>query len=628
MAFKYKHLIKYIDFLGEDIKLNIKGEHQIKTIIGATLTIMIVVVLATATWLMGSDMLYKQKPVTDVQELPYKQRPFIYLTNETFPIAFCLQRYDQKVFDIKSYFRMEVIDWKAFNTNQTSTSKTYEFEQCTYDHFPKIENKTYLVTAGITNYYCLKNQNITIGGYWDNDFIEYSIFRIRLCDNQTDGGACAPKEEINQFFNKELIAFNLYVQNTIFDLRNYTSPEQIYLLNLFKNVKLTSRKSFNIFIREQELASDDGFMFEDITNYTSISYDTSDVDDADISESSLMDINLFVAPHKMYYYRYYIKIQTVLANFGGTADALFIIGHSIAMYFAHINLNQKLMNKIFDFNLEQKKGKPMSNSLGKDMEILHKLAAKLNNSDKSAEGNKNSSQAIETSNKDINARNKANFINVKVIEIKSNPYLIDMKSKDNIRSNRNSNSNLISVNSNNSNNSASHNKNNPDDHGKHRPKKSFTLSDIVNTVMKKNPDKKLKLLFTESLKKPFFYACSNPKQRTKYKLFDKASSTLKDYMDITSIVKQLEEFQKLKVILLNSEQLAMFQFVAKEECSLEDKVELRSKIAKLKAFVSDHERMVQIILDYKEKLDSEGTPISPLDKKLFEVLDDDIKKMI
>jgi hypothetical protein len=615
---KYKNLIKSLDFLGEGIKLNIKGEDEVKTLIGAILTIMITIVLATATWLMGNDMIYKEKPTTEVQDLPYKQRPFLFLTNETFPIAFCLQRYDQKVFDIKSYFRMEAIDWKAFNTNQTSSSKTYEFERCTYDHFPKIENKTYLETAGIANYYCLKNQNIIIGGYWDNDFVEYSILRLRLCNNQTDGGACAPIEEISRFFNEELIAFNVYVQNTIFDLRNYTSPKQLYLLNLFKNIKLTSTKSFNIFIREQELISDDGFMFEDITNYTSISYDTSDVDDADISESSIMDINFYAAPHKLYYYRSYIKIQTVLANFGGTADALFIIGHAIALYFAQIQLNQKLMNKIFDFNLDKdrKRNKSrLSKSVGKDMEILQKLV-KGNVINKIVIGEiKNSSkqEIIDKSDQNISIKNKANYLIIKPAdkELKS-PLGADISNKDNISNNN------VSCNS------------GPDEQEavRHITKKKSTLNDIVSTVKKKNPEKKLKLLFCDSLRKPFCSRCKNPKQVNKYKLFEKASSTLKDYMDITSIVKQLEEFQKLKVILFNSEQLAMFQFVAKDECSLEDKVELRSEMAKLKAFVSDYEKMVQIILDYKEKLGSRGVPISPLDKKLFELLDEDIKKMI
>jgi hypothetical protein len=342
-----------------------------------------------------------------------------------------------------------------------------------------------------------------------------------------------------------------------------------------------------------------------------------------------MDINLYVAPHKLYYYRNYIKIQTVLANFGGTSDALFAIGRTIALYFATLQLNQKLMNKIFDFNIDRSKRRSqISRSLSRDMEKLHQIL-NINKNNKNNYVIKETPELemnvgqMDKSEQVINISNKFNLLNTSSFVDKEmkGPSEIDLNNKDNVNNNSN-------VHENQGINYEGANSPEQEVIGIKPQKKSFTLNDIVSSVKKKNPHKKLKFLLSESLKKPFCKCCANPGLRNKYKLYDKASKTLKDYMDITSMVKQLEEFQRLKVILLNCEQLAMFQFVAKDECTLEDKVELRSEIAKLKAFVSDFEKMVQIILDYKEKLDSRGIPMSPLDKKLFELLDDDIKKMI
>jgi hypothetical protein len=606
-------IIKACDLFGETIQLNLKGHHNIKTVYGGMITILIFILLAGATWLMGNDMFYKEQPTTAIQEISYKQRPFFNLNRNNFPIAFCLQRYDQTVWDIKQYFKMEVLDWKAFNTNTTSAVKTYEFENCTNEHFPKLDDE-YLTIAGVRNYYCLKDQNITIGGYWDNPYVEYAVFRIKMCQNDTKT-TCAPVDEINHFFNDKLIAFNLYVQNTIIDPRNLQNPEQVYLLNLYKNVKPNSRKNFNIFIRQQELYSDEGFIFEAVSNYSSLAYDTSEVDDSDASPDSLMDINLFVAPHKMNYYRNYLKVQTVLANFGGISDALFIIVHVITFYFAQGELNQKLMNKIYDFNFEGNNQKrKIEKKISDELEKLHKVIEKERRKSQLLEmGAQVIQDEIDRSEEIMKAKKDSVFMDNRTINTPFEIELrklgrgetIEFKVKETTQQFDNSAIKLSS-----------------------EKKSRFSLEQIIDAAKKKNPEKKIKLSFCEKLNKPCCQNLTSATTRIKYALFEKASEELSKYMDITKIVQQYEEFQKLKVILLNNEQLAMFQFISKDVCSFQDRIKFNNEIAKMKAFANDHEKLVRMLLDYKDKLDMRGTPISTLDMKLFDLLDGDIKKMI
>jgi hypothetical protein len=620
---KLHTFFKYFDLFGENVQLNIKGEHKIKTIFGAILTLMTASLLMGATWLMGKDMFYKQEPMTDIQEVLYTNRSFYNLNKHTFPIAFCLQRYDQTVWDIKKYFRMEVLNWKAFNPNTSSLNYTYEFENCTHEHFPNL-SEDYLKTANVKHYYCLKNQNVTIGGYWDNEYIQYAIFRLRRCSNETDG-LCAPNEEIDRFLKKELIAFNLYVQQTVIDPRNLTQPEQIYLLNLFKNVKLSARKSFNIFIRDQELFSDEGFIFKDEAKYYSLAYDSSDVDETDQAIESLMDINLFVSYHKLNYFRSYIKIQTILANFGGISDALFLIISMISVYFCQNYLHQKLMNKIFDFNLvenidiKQGRRKSVANSLSINVEMLEK---KFSKDSKEKEESKKCDK--EDKGNVLISENKSNTIiymennnNSHIENHTKSPFEIELKTENNFKmlnepnpTNTNTKKESVTIAT------------------RTLADKKSSIANIVNNVKRKHTEKKLKLTFCESLMKPFCQGTASKQTRIKYSLFDKASRALEKFLDIANIVHQLEEYQKFKVTMLNCEQLAMFQFISKDICTLEEQVKLSNEIARMKAFVHNKEQLVEMLLDYKGKLDSSGIPIQPLDQKLFELIDNDVKKMI
>lgn len=120
----------------------------------------------------------------------------------------------------------------------------------------------------------------------------------------------------------------------------------------YKNVRIACSKSMKIFIREKDLVTDKGFIFEDTYTDSSYSYDYSDSDDADPSSDSLMDINLMVANHKLIYRRKYIKIQTILANLGGLFKALSLAFYFLSFFFSIVKMNLKIVNKIFDFEIE------------------------------------------------------------------------------------------------------------------------------------------------------------------------------------------------------------------------------------------------------------------------------------
>jgi hypothetical protein len=339
-----KKAIEFCDIYGESIQLNIKRELKSKTFLGGLLTIITFGLIFGATWSMGEDIIYKTHPSTDIEDQLFVERPFYYLDKYNFPLSFCFQDYDQLTYNIPSYFKFEVINIKTYNTNSTTETSKYEFENCTYDHFPNLPNQ-YLDKAGIRKYICLKDQNITIGGYWDNEFIQYVVFRIRLCNNGTDGGTCAPQEEIERFINSRPFAYNVYFQNSIINANKYTTPTQSYISVIYKNLRLASSKVANVYIRSQEIDTDVGILFQTLIKNMSYAFDSSDVDDSDPIADTLMDFNFFVANHKPIFHRSYLKVQTVLANIGGLAKAM-LLGMYLITFYSTVKLNTTIMNKI------------------------------------------------------------------------------------------------------------------------------------------------------------------------------------------------------------------------------------------------------------------------------------------
>jgi hypothetical protein len=321
---RIKNFFSFFDINGEHISLNIKGKSQSNTAIGGIFTILAIAMILIATWLTGNDIIYKTQPLTDLEDQLFKQRPFIYLDKYTFPISFCLQDNYQNTYNVPKYIKYDLVNMKIYSTNATVETTPIESENCTYEHFPNML-KDDIDKSGIINYQCLKNQNITIGGFYDNPIVQLALFRIRLCNNETDGGICAPIEEINQFIGTKVLAWNVYFQNTIINPKDYANPSQPYILNQYKIIKESAFKNFNIYVRRQEIETDHGIIFNAPETEITYAFDGSDVDEADAVPDSMIDINFMVANHGPILHRRYLKIPTIVANIGGLANLLLLL---------------------------------------------------------------------------------------------------------------------------------------------------------------------------------------------------------------------------------------------------------------------------------------------------------------
>ncbi len=132
-----KKNIMHLDFFGEEFKFNIEGEGSVKTGIGGILGLLCIGLMIGATWTLGKDILYKEKPQLTIQEYLYDRRPNITLDRYSYPISIAFQRApDNKVFNDPRYFKYVVQKVTVNNTNAEMTTESYDIEACREDHFP------------------------------------------------------------------------------------------------------------------------------------------------------------------------------------------------------------------------------------------------------------------------------------------------------------------------------------------------------------------------------------------------------------------------------------------------------------------------------------------------------------
>jgi hypothetical protein len=589
---KLSWLFKFIDVYGQGISLTLNKKKSTTTVIGGILTIITVGLLIAATWSTGKDIFYHLQPIISFEDQLFTRRPYVNLDSYNFPMAMAVQDYSQNTFDLPRYFTPEIILSKVYNSNGTTINRNLEMEMCTYEHFPNL-SLDYLVKAGVTNYFCLKkNQNTTIGGYWDDESITYLILRLKLCINKNQSDtSCASLEEIKKFIinHSTALDWNLYYQDSIINANNYEKPVQYFLNVLYRNFVLDSYKMYNIFIRQQEVTTDDGFLLQNKYSESSIGFDRSDSDDSQItSDFILVDINLYISNHKPIYHRKYIKIQEILANIGGLAKAVMMISSILSYCYSEYKKDEIILNTVFDF-IYQNQSENKSVIKTSQNNIL--------------EGAKNLSYLYEAKNIGKNDQQKLgnNF------DFKINP---DASSFNSIR-----NFEIIKKIEKN---------NNPKMFRKQKIKKE----EIDRLIKEKSKSLKIHYSFFDVTKLIFCKYCIKGELQQKYKVLQKCEEKINQYLDIRFFIQKLDEFDKFKFILLEEEQLAMFHFISKFKCSLGD-YNYEEGVNKLEILTKENEKMFRILEDYHRRMILPGRKsANKLDEKLYSLVNSHIKEIL
>jgi hypothetical protein len=387
--------------------------------------------------------------------------------------------------------------------------------------------------------------------------INFFHLGINKCTNSSENNyECLRESEIAEFFLKTPVFFNIFLGNQKFDVYNYTNFISTSIFEVNALINPSDVKYFQIYIREQEMETDNGLFWASITKENCISFDYSQSDSIKYIEGRpFFNFLLFTSKNKFLYRRTYIRLSQVLALIASTAKVIRVLFTVLTQPFSLTKRNQRILNKIFNYEPVQSKnaGTDTSNNFSDlNMSMITKRKyepAKNTNSSKVGINNMNKDPTLLTLE---NPKIKEIFVHI------------------------NSNKNKIEI----------------------------RFGNVVQTL-----------------------CCQSLQSKTtkkKYELYNKSLSFLGDALDLPKIIEKIEEHEKLKLVLLNKDQLTLFNFIDKYTISLNNKKE-QSRITQLKIYEENNEENFLGLLNYQNKIMNKKLKPSPLDKKLFSFLRNDLK---
>jgi hypothetical protein len=638
---KLANLITKIDMFGQGIKLRIHKRVESKTLFGGILSNIMIILLLLMFLFEANDVVYKQNPQISLEQQVLLKAPNLTLDSFTFPIAASLTANTNVGLYLPKYFNYSAYLIYGETSDELKT-KYFNLISCKKEFFPNILQEQY-DNLLLDNGFCIENQNQTIVGSWSDSFISYLSFKISLCVNSTvNNNDCAPIEEIMSFLNTTSYFWNLYYQNTNINCEDAENPVTYNIVNFYRIISTTSYKFTELYLRQQMLDSDEGFIFKSKNKSPSVSFDYYKFDDTSIDDSqTLVEFNILVSNNYYIYHRSYTKIQAVLASVGGMANLLKIIFVIFSYIFSIVKRDEIILNQIFDFDyseefLEEIKSKKRmnekkivmsSNFYNPQMGIKEPGENKNNfslnehtlvvNNDKNNFKNK-----ISKISDNIKIKEKTSFLFYNSLRFSQNqtssPPIIHQGKPFSIRNHRfpdNPNDSKLKFNCLNNVNLSTTTKfvNNPigdpieallknDTKTFKKTYKSTNANEIIRNIESKNKNHELKFTFYEVfLAFCCFDYCNKAKLISKKKLYTKSKFAIDNYMDITYIIQKLEEFEKFKIVMLTTQQYALFNFISKEMISLDENKLNKHEMTQFKRLEKDQEYLVNIILECREK---------------------------
>ncbi|KAL4427197.1 hypothetical protein ABPG74_013401 [Tetrahymena malaccensis] len=366
------NIFSKLDIYGVGLSLRYNQDQYFQTKFGGVITMLVVLLISVQVIFSLKEMIDKKNPEV-IQSEQYNPNPERFdMKYDTFNFCVGVQYsgnfshyIDESVYEVVA---KQQIMQRIFNDNSQLYEQKYTqidipMKPCTHSSFSIQETQDYFQKLpGVNRMYCLDNiqQELFIQGNYDQNESGIVTITFKKCSNKP---YCRQEEEIDKILTHAYVAF--YSTDIIIDSKKY-QPFQTIGRDLFWNISPTVAKDAYMFYRNVYVENSEGFYFSEVNQRRATTFSYQQEQIIFDENSYFFSIQLRNEKQKQtLIQRNYKKFGNFLAEVGGIAKALVMVGWIVCIPLNKLMLNEKLMNDLFHFqqkrDLTQKKKKQKKN---------------------------------------------------------------------------------------------------------------------------------------------------------------------------------------------------------------------------------------------------------------------------
>ena len=363
MSFGLANLLD-LDIYSRRISFFYRGKEKITSRFGFFLTILYIIISISIFLYYFFRTISREDVTASDSNIFTDDIPSIKINSEIFNLAFGLERptgisrfIDETIYYPEAYYIENIKKNGNFVNNLKQRIKTEKCGNLELDNkFLNLLDKNEL-----DNSYCLIDyDNIELKGGFKYSEIGYIKINIYPCVNSTENNnQCKSKEIIDKFFNNTY--FSILAKDTAINPNNFTNPGTPLLVNTYTTVNKLIKKDYVVKFAITEIDTDLGFFTRDIKKDKYLKYvkDFSEFSftytDYYLSRKEILSLSIRLEDNIYFQKRTYKKMAEVFATTGGYMQLIYSIFSIISLLTKKMNIEKKLINSLFYFNIKSKK---------------------------------------------------------------------------------------------------------------------------------------------------------------------------------------------------------------------------------------------------------------------------------
>jgi hypothetical protein len=360
----FPRLIRKADYFGVEPKFNIDKKDKYNTPLGGIITIVIFLIILAGFGLFANELTARQNP-TVISSTLYQMNPDEYVLDNSFAFFIGIQNkraqyyLDPTIVKLTIEYITYTREFEGDTIKWVRRGRFLRMEPCElvthFSNFTDLFSNLPLPTL-----YCVNpedGKNMSLAGAWGEQKLNMIKMEVRPCKNSTESETetvCKPQKEIEETLSGGYFVINHV--DTLFEPKNYTHPSKHFRRNYFTSMSNKYFKEVSINFHNVEYNTDHGILTEEIKTdkYLQLDELREYYDFRSDSTEVMLTCLLRMSNMKYQFNRKYLKIQDVVAQVGGLANAMFLIVNLMYSNFSLAGYYLYLGEKLFELNNEEK----------------------------------------------------------------------------------------------------------------------------------------------------------------------------------------------------------------------------------------------------------------------------------
>jgi len=529
-------------------------------------------------------------------DLYKKESPIVVIQNIQSNIPYEMQFDQNKIFafSIVDTYKNPYMDPGIFSLMlrvfpNSSYFEVLDFRPCLLEDVQG--NETLYNQYQLNMFYCPDNSTFLLNGTNDDETMSYATVSLMICENSTSNNTCKSPDEISNFFNtfSSQKFFGVFYSDIQSDLNDYNQPFKKVLTYEICLIDPEVKKRLTYYFKEALVETDSGWLFPDVQTQSNFMYDYKDYDFQMRTDPSqpVFQYLFFSSKDVLIASRRYQTISEFMGAFSGVANFIIIVCGLFVNSFVYVSTLKYILNKIYAFPIQTKKKKKMKL---KKLEKTRKLsdqgnelksspANKFSITEKKFETYTDNSKIPDKFDKQmINCPSeylkKATLVQSEVLkkDLKKDSFILEHYSDKMIPITEKDNPELkkseISMEKSKSSRLEVKKEIKTPKMTKRQKLSLKVTSFFKNRKEDEAENKKLHISYWEYI--TVFFKRFKKKKSWKHKMIRKAENTYIEELDVVNVVTKIHDLEKLKILLLDEDQLVLFNYLSKPIINLDD----------------------------------------------------------